>query len=143
MKKIIIITLLALFTGATAIGQTKGKGVEFRKGTLKEMTAAAAKENKPLFVDVYATWCGPCKFMTSTIFPQPIAGDYFNSTFVNTSFDGEKGEGAEIARKYGVKAYPTFLILDHNANEVGRLVGGSRTAPEFIERVKEVMRTVK
>ena len=136
MKKWIAMTMLALFSVAafaqnntkeTAPAAKEIKGTVFEKGTLKELLAKAAKEKKYLFVDVYATWCGPCK-----------AGNYFNKTFVNAKFDAEKGEGIDVAKKYGVRAYPTFLILDKDGTEVGRIVGGA-DGDMFIEKVQEAL----
>lgn len=141
MKKLLLVALLALLTGANALAQ--GGGVQFRTGTLKELTNEATRQNKYLFVDVYAEWCGPCKYMANTIFPQPEAGTYFNKTFVNAKFDAEKGEGLEVANKYQVRAYPTFLILNGEGKEVGRLVGGSQKASEFVQRVQEEMKKIK
>lgn len=72
-------TMLALFSVAafaqnntkeTAPAAKEIKGTVFEKGTLKELLAKAAKEKKYLFVDVYATWCGPCKAMATQVFPQ-------------------------------------------------------------------------
>ena len=144
MKKWIAMTMLALFSVAafaqnntkeTAPAAKEIKGTVFEKGTLKELLAKAAKEKKYLFVDVYATWCGPCKAMATQVFPQEKVGNYFNKTFVNAKFDAEKGEGIDVAKKYGVRAYPTFLILDKDGTEVGRIVGGA-DGDMFIEKVK-------
>ena len=147
MKKWIAMTVLALFSVAafaqnntkeTAPAAKEIKGTMFEKGTLKELLAKAAKEKKYLFVDVYATWCGPCKAMATQVFPQEKVGNYFNKTFVNAKFDAEKGEGIDVAKKYGVRAYPTFLILDKDGTEVGRIVGGA-DGDMFIEKVQEAL----
>lgn len=146
MKKWIAMAVLALFS-VTAFAQNKAaapaaakqaKGTAFETGTLKDLLAKAAKEKKYLFVDVYATWCGPCKAMANQVFPQEKVGNYFNKTFVNAKFDAEKGEGIDIAKKYNVRAYPTFLILDSKGAEVGRIVGGA-DGDEFIEKVQEAL----
>ena len=76
--------------------------------------------------------------MKENVFPLQICGDFFNSNFINLSFDMEKGEGKDIATKYQINVYPTFLILDADGNEVNRVVGGSG-AETFIESVKEAM----
>ena len=83
--------LLVLFA-ATAFAQ-KNQGTVFEKGTLKELLALADEQDKYLFVDVYATWCGPCQIMAKQIFPQQKVGEFFNKTFVNAKFDAEKGDG--------------------------------------------------
>ena len=61
-----------------------------------EALAKAKAENKLVFMDCYTSWCGPCKYMTETIFPQEKAGEFFNPKFVCVKFDMEKGEGKEL-----------------------------------------------
>ena len=89
MKKWIAMTMLALFSVAafaqnntkeTAPAAREIKGTVFEKGTLKELLAKAAKEKKYLFVDVYATWCGPCKAMATQVFPAERPSSTPNST---------------------------------------------------------------
>ena len=118
MKKWMTAALLVLFA-ATAFAQ-KNQGTVFEKGTLKELLALADEQDKYLFVDVYATWCGPCQIMAKQIFPQQKVGEFFNKTFVNAKFDAEKGEGVDVAKRYSVKAYPTFLILDSDGSRTDR-----------------------
>jgi thiol-disulfide isomerase/thioredoxin len=73
--------------------------------------------------------------MSGTVFPQKEAGDFFNHHFVCVEFDMEKGEGIEIQKKYGVRAFPTFLILEPSGVERYRVVG-SGALSEFIPRIK-------
>ncbi|OFY44343.1 MAG: hypothetical protein A2X18_01680 [Bacteroidetes bacterium GWF2_40_14] len=110
-------------------------GIQFTHGTWSEILELAKKENKPIFVDCFTVWCGPCKMMSSTVFMEQTVADYFNSTFINAKIDMEKGEGIDIKNKYEVKAYPTFLYLDKNGKELNRLVG-SMPAAEFIAESK-------
>lgn len=137
MRKILLFTLCALFS-LGSVAQTKSEGVNWEHGTLAE-ALNKAKNNKKgpklVFLDCFTTWCGPCKQMTNNVFPTKEAGDYFNKNFVNIKIDMEKGEGVDIAKKYSVAAYPTFLILDGNGDEVGRVVGGGEIA-SFIKRVE-------
>jgi thiol-disulfide isomerase/thioredoxin len=72
------------------------------------------------------------------VFPLAEAGNFFNKHFVCVEFDMEKGEGPDIAKKYGVRAYPTFLILDANGTERYRVVGASEL-DSFIPRVRRGM----
>lgn len=140
MKKILMMALLVLLGSTTLKAQTGG--VDFKEAKLSELLAQAGKENKYLFVDVYAVWCGPCKYMANQVFTQTKVGDYFNKTFVNAKFDAEKGEGVDVAKKYGVKAYPTFLILNSKGDEVGRIVGGDE-ADDFIKKVQQVVANIQ
>ncbi len=127
----------AVMSLSVAVAQ-QYEGVKFEEGKFKEILAKGGEQGRYIFVDVYATWCGPCKYMTNVVFPKKAAGDYFNSTFVNAKFDAEKGEGVSVASRYGVKAYPTFLILDSKGRELARFTGGGNV-DSFIKRVKDTM----
>ncbi len=128
-----MLLLLPLTFGGSLLAQNRS--VSFEDTTLAVSLAKAKAANKLIFFDGYATWCGPCKYMSNTVFKQDKVADFFNANFVNVKFDMEKGEGIELAKKYAVKAYPTFLILDAEGNLVHRIVGGAE-ADEFIEKVK-------
>lgn len=110
-------------------------GVYFEDLTFEQALEKARKQNKLIFLDGYTSWCGPCKYMSNTIFPQEKAGDYLNR-FICVKYDMEKGEGPELAKKFGVRAYPTFVIINPEGTVRHKLVGGGE-ADEFIERVKE------
>ncbi|MFN4365173.1 thioredoxin family protein [Chryseobacterium hispalense] len=117
MKKLSIFS--ALFIGALAFAQ----GIKFEDTNFNTILAKAKKENKLIFIDAYASWCGPCKLMVKNVFPQKAVGDYYNSHFVNAKIDMEKGEGIELAKKYNVKAFPTYLFVDGNGEVVHRTLG--------------------
>ncbi|MDQ2178437.1 thioredoxin domain-containing protein [Marinifilum sp. D714] len=130
MKKLLGV-MLAIFMSSSIFAQ----GIEFEHGTFAEALAKAKKENKMVFMDCYTTWCGPCKMLAKNIFPQKEVGDYFNAHFVNVKMDMEKGEGIELQKKYGVKAYPTLLFMDANGKVLHTKVGGSDAAG-LIEEAK-------
>jgi thiol-disulfide isomerase/thioredoxin len=141
MKKFttLLIACLILSSGINA----QENGVIWEHGTLaealKKAKANASSEGpKLVFLDCYTSWCSPCKMMVRDVFPQEAAGNFFNTNFVNIKIDMEKGEGPELGKKYGVGAYPTFLILDPEGNEINRLVGGLKLEP-FIDKVKSAM----
>ena len=134
MKKVIALCFVMTFFACDSSAQP---GIRFEKGVFKTAMEKAKKEKKYLFVDVYTTWCPPCKYMSEKIFTQKSVGDYFNATFVNFKVDAERGEGPAFMQRYRVEAFPTFLLLDGEGNLVGKMVGGS-PAEEFIEQVKEL-----
>lgn len=134
MKKLAAALLLlpALFAGSL---QAQNRSVQFEDTTFAVSLAKAKAANKPIFMDGFASWCGPCKYMAKTIFTQDKVADFMNASFVSVKFDMEKGEGITLAKKYGVKAFPTFLILDTAGNLVHKIVGSSE-ADQFLENVK-------
>ncbi|PQA90676.1 thiol:disulfide interchange protein [Chryseobacterium shigense] len=117
MKKLTLFS--SLFIGALAFAQ----GIKFEDSNFATILAKAKKENKLVFVDAYASWCGPCKLMVKNIFPLQTVGDFYNSHFVNAKIDMEKGEGVGLAKKYNVKAFPTYLFINGDGEEVHRTLG--------------------
>lgn len=112
------------------------QGVDFQELTMQQALTVASKEKKMVFVDFYTTWCGPCKKMSSEVFTQDQVGEYFNRTFVNLKVDAEKGEGVELAKRYQVKAYPTFVVLKADGTEIYR-TSGARPANEFLDKIQK------
>ena len=113
-------------------------GIKFFKGSFDDAKALAKKEGKVIFMDAYTTWCGPCKMMTSKVFPQKEVGDFYNRNFINIKVDMEKGEGLEIRRQYKVSAYPTLLFIDHTG-EVVYETRGARDAKGLIALGKKAL----
>lgn len=97
--------------------------IQFQELPFKEIIAKAKKEKKLVFIDAYASWCGPCKMMEKNIFPQKSVREYFNTNFINARFDMEKGEGRDLAAKFGVRSYPTYLFLNGEGELVSRNTG--------------------
>ena len=100
------------------------QGIEFFSGTWPEALEKAKKEELLIFVDAYASWCGPCKRMAAQTFPDPKAGEFFNANFLNLKIDMEKPENAEFAQKYPVNSYPTLMFIDAEGTIVLKEVGG-------------------
>lgn len=121
MKKIAAL-LIALVTMQLT---TQAQGIEFvHDKSFDEIRAMAKAQNKLIFMDCYTTWCGPCKRLSSMVFPDSAVGEYFNDNFINTKFDMEKGEGVNLSGKYAIRAYPTLLWLDYEGNVKHKVVGG-------------------
>lgn len=101
-----------------------GTGIAFKGITLEKAKKEALKSGKLIFIDAYTDWCGPCKRMAATSFKDEAVGDLFNKNFINVKIEMEKSpEGPDVARKYGVKAYPTLLIIDGTGRVVKQTIG--------------------
>lgn len=133
MKKIILTIVSSLMT-IVAIAQ--GMVFEPETTTLEQASAKAKAENKLIFLDCFTQWCGPCKMMAKNIFPTEKVGEYMNAHFVNLKIDMETAYGSELAKKLQVQAFPTFVIFNADAQEIGRFLGASKEE-EFIAKVKE------
>lgn len=131
MKKFVLL-FTCMFVMVSVFAQTN-----FQDLTLEKALEKAKAENKYVFVDCYTSWCGPCKMMAEKILPLEEVGTYMNEHFVCVKFDMEKGEGRQIAQKYRVTSYPTFLMLKTDGSLLNRVIGGTRTGEEFLEKVKQ------
>jgi len=129
--------LLILFLGVVSSGFSQG--IEFEHVTWQEALAKAKENNKLLFVDAYAQWCGPCKRMAKNEFVKPDVGEVFNLNFVNLKLDMESKNGRTFDSQYPVSAYPTMLFLDGDGNVVKK-VRGARTGDQLIQLAGEVLK---
>ncbi|HLX67438.1 MAG TPA: DUF255 domain-containing protein, partial [Puia sp.] len=155
MKKALFLLLLMVPFLTQAQDQPQGatqpqdaKGIHFEHDLSWSAIQAKAKaENKYIFMDCFTTWCGPCRYMSTAIFPQEETGNYFNDKFISvkvqldtTAGDADNikawyADGHGIAGKYGVRAYPTYLIFAPDGHVIHRMVGSRLDAKSFIADV--------
>jgi thiol:disulfide interchange protein len=126
------------FTLNVAAQKKTGKHeIDFSTQDYQHVLALAKANHKRIFVDAYATWCGPCKQLQKITFQDAKAAAYFNKHFINISIDVEKGDGIKLAKTWEIEGLPTLLILDEKgkiiAHHVGYVNGGG-----LIEFAKEV-----
>lgn len=129
MKKplIYIVAAVALMMGVSFFANTKSAavppknteaGISFIEQDWDKALKQAKAQNKLVFLDIYATWCGPCKMLKKNTFTDKKVGDFFNNNFVNVSVDGEKGVGPQLAQKYGITAYPSLIVTNADGKPV-------------------------
>ncbi len=99
------------------------KGISFFEGTWEEALAEAKATGKPIFVDAYTTWCGPCKHLSKNVFTDQKVGLCFNKKFINFKMNMETEQGKAFGKKYPVGAYPTLYFLDKNGDVLKKQVG--------------------
>ena len=108
MKKLLSV-FVGLLCSVAVFAQT-----DFQELSLEEACKKAKTENKPIFLDCYTSWCGPCKGLAQNVFPQPKVGEFLNSNFVCCKYDMEKGEGIMLYKKYkdNIPGFPTMLVIN-------------------------------
>jgi len=123
------------------------KGIKYESGySWKEIQAKAKAEKKPIFVDCYATWCGPCKAMDREILSKNDIGNYFNSHFINVKVQMDKTSGdaeairnwyrdaTELMEKYEIKAFPTYLFFSSDGQIVHKIIGVANSKEDFLAK---------
>jgi len=105
-----------LITENTVIN--KEPGIHFIEQDWEKALKAAHDSKKLVFLDIYATWCGPCKMLKQYTFTDSAVGEFFNKNFINVSVDGEKGVGPQLAEKYSIEGYPSLIVADETGKPV-------------------------
>ena len=126
-----------LFLIAISFNAQSKTGINFQTKNLEEAKKLAKQENKLIFIDLYTTWCGPCKLMKKNTFPDADLGEFFNKNFISLYIDAEK-EGIELAKKFKIVNYPSFLFLDENG-ELVQYDYGYYNAKQFLTVGKSIL----
>ena len=135
MKKYILLIFACIYAIHL---NAQNAGINFLHGTTwAEAVAKAKAENKLIFIDFYTQWCGPCLNMAQTVFSLPTVGYYYNQTFINLKIDAEEGEGITLAKKYGVRSYPTYAFIDPATEEIVHRSSSRQTPEQFIQTGKD------
>lgn len=137
MKVLRIILLAILFTiPGTLLGQVEFTEIE----SLEEMESArkqASDQMLMLFVDVYATWCGPCKMMDSEVFTDPAVSDYMKDHYLAVKLDGESDYGRMFSTEYGLQGYPSMFLFSDVGEHISSIVGYTQSE-EMLATLKSV-----
>ncbi len=114
--------------------------------SVNDLEAAMKVAPKPVLIDVYTKWCGPCKMLDKKTFSDPEVQKVFAENFHIVKFDAEGGkditfrgktytnpkyvEGKrgrngrhEASSLFNVRGYPTMVIMDKDFKIVDKLVG--------------------
>lgn len=124
------------------------KGIKWTTGlSWDQIKQKAKKENKYIFIDVYTTWCGPCKMLDKTVFINDTVGAFFNQHFISVKvqMDRTKKDDEYIRswyetanrmnKEYIIEGYPTAIFLSPDAKIVHK-DGGFKPVQGFISMAK-------
>ena len=95
------------------VSKNSGKPVDLTDTTFTKFVS----DNAMAVVDVWAPWCGPCRFVSPVI--EEIAKDYVGTiAFGKLNVD----QNPSVAARYGIMSIPTLLVFK-NSRLVDRIIG--------------------
>lgn len=149
MKKLVL--LMTLSALAAPWGAAHAKPAPKTKKSKKAVPAinwapsyfaaqqAAKRTGKPLFIDFYTDWCGPCKWLEQNTYKDPKFIAYTRG-WIMVKINPEKSElGRQLAQKYSVSGFPTLIFTDDSGQKLGEVVG-ARPAHLVIPPMKKAAR---
>jgi thioredoxin-related protein len=154
MKKIFI-TALTIFSLSVSAQEIKWMSLE-------KAVEAQKTTPKKIFIDAYTIWCGPCKMLDKNTFRNKDVATYVNENYYAVKFNAEGNETIKFQDKtfsnpdfnpntsgrnsahqlssyFGIRAYPTMLFLDEQANFIGPLQGYK--TPQQLELFLKLFKT--
>ena len=132
MKKLVLLYFITVFIFSVNLHGQKTEGIKFFEGTFEQALELAEKEKKIIFLDAYASWCGPCIQMSRNVFTKKEVGDFYNAHFINLKIDWESNRASSLRSKYPIRAYPSLMFIDAGGNRIG-IVAGYHDAQQLIK----------
>lgn len=102
--------------------------LEITDGNYKELLA----EGKPVVIDFWAPWCGPCKMVGPII--EELAKEYEGQVLIGKC---DVDENSDVAGEYGIRNIPTVLFFKDGVL-VDKQVGAG-PKPVFAEKVNKLL----
>ena len=88
---------------------------------------------KPVLIDFYATWCGPCQVMSQVL--EQVSVQMLDEIQI-VKIDGDRYN--TLASQHGVHAYPTIVL--YKDNQIVFRVEGAVPAPQLMQQLRQAIR---
>ena len=145
-KAIKMIIAISLFMAVSL--QAKDWETDFKKAT-----ASAKKSGKYMLVNFTGSdWCGWCIKLDKEVFDKREFKKYAKKNLIMVKLDFPKGkklskklqkQNSELAKKYGVRGFPTILILNSEGEQVTK-TGYKAGGPDvYVEHLKKIIEAAK
>jgi len=154
----VAVILLKSVTGLAQTSEQVGRdtsGVHFEQGLNWDRVLAKAKAgHKYIFVDCYATWCGPCKWMDANVYTKKEVGEVINKDFISIRLQMDRttkdndiikrwyDKAKEIETTFNINAYPTLLFFDEDGKPVHRF-SASLDVNQFLQLAADAQNPAK
>lgn len=157
MKKIALLVVAFLVVSITNVARAQ-EAIKWHSVT--EALEMQKKVKKPIFMDVYTVWCGPCKMLDAQTFSDATFAKFINENYIAVKFNGEGDEqvqfkgklyqnkGYNASRKnrrnsvhdftyaLGVRAYPSMIVIQPDG-KISHNIMGLRSASDLMNELKK------
>ncbi|MFH2055751.1 MAG: thioredoxin family protein [bacterium] len=116
---------------------------------VNQARTTAASENKPIFAYFTGSdWCGWCKRLDANVLSHKEFQDYARENLVMLKLDfprrtAQPPELAQanqaLAQKFGIRGFPTILLLDEGGQELGRTGYQQMNPLEYVQHLKQLL----
>lgn len=104
--------------------------------SLEAAQEKAQRENKYIYLDVYAAWCAPCRQMDKLVFTNDSVRMMLNTRLVPARVNIDDTTGGRVRSRFNIQALPTSLILYPDGIEAKRVVG-FQDASSFLQWLED------
>jgi len=124
VKAALLVALVALLLIGAAGCVINSGGAESKVNWLYNMDDAlsrAQSENKPIMIDFYADWCGPCRQLDKVTYSDDALSAFLNENLVCLKINVDKNK--TLASNYKIVSIPAIVFVSPDGTEIGRWVG--------------------
>lgn len=138
MKKIFFILVAVLFA-ASGFSQAGAKVIHLNDNSFKDKVFDfengkewAFKGDRPVIVDFYATWCGPCKRVAPVL--EELQKEYGESIQI---YKVDTDKSPLVSGAFGIKSIPSFLFIPAKGKPT--MAKGALPKETFVKAIKDVL----
>ena len=112
-------------------------GVAFTDRGFYQTLEEARTENKPIFIE-FGVGCGHCRKMKKEVFTAESVASFYNANFINLLIDEQSDIGLDLAERFNVYSYPTYLFLN-SRGEIVHLSANFKPAGKMVKEGEKAL----
>jgi thiol:disulfide interchange protein len=141
ISRVAVVSSLALAMASAHSGTLSAADLEAGairwRSSYYDAAQEATRTNKPMLMQITATWCGACQNMLSSTLSDGTVVEQVNATFIPFRIDADRH--AELVEQLQVQSLPTTIVIDPDLTILSRLAG-FRGSASFADALVEAAR---